>query len=356
LTRAEVEALIERTSDPRDKAILRLTYDLMLERSQITAIDYPKDVGTDFGTGYVVVLRDADSIVLPLPEKTRGALLDWLDEHNRSGLDPWPGPFFDNRDRAHKKGGLSERSIARIIAIAGRRIGRNNLTSNALRQAAWEHLNPPVSVIPYKFRREWTRQTQFWVCRFGTGDLDWFIFANDAKKSDGDFANMPRGDLATHGIVQLHIDLRRRRHFRKIAQAGGWLPYFAPEWIRWRLKGGRVFREYLARYGDRIQAVTHLVDDLAAPESVRQRRKSRHSHGRAELDPVPYTRNVGLRIARQTAAAEGFEFSSQDWRAVKVAVDALFDEEERVGKWPLDDLMNPPSQRRGAPRTGGSQK
>ncbi|HEY8869507.1 MAG TPA: hypothetical protein VIM30_08950 [Candidatus Limnocylindrales bacterium] len=352
LTPAEVEALMERTVDPRDRAILRLTYDLMLERGQIAALNYPDHLGEDS----VVGLRGKFSVVLPLPTKTKSAVGAWIDEHNRSGLDRWPGAFFYNRSRTQKGDGLTERSIARIVAAAGRRIGRNNLTSNALRQSAWEHLDPPTSVIPYKFRREWSRQTQFWVCRLGTGDLDWLIFADNAKTSDDKFAGLPRGDLATQWIEQFHIDLRRRRRFRRIAKTGGWLPYRDPRWVRWRLKGGRVFSEYLARYGDPIQSVTHLVDDLAAPESVRQRRMARHSHGLADLDPVPYTRRWGLRAARKTAAAEGFTFSSQDWRAVNAALDALWEEEERVGAWPLDDLMKPPSQRLGAPRTGGSQK
>ena len=102
----------------RDRAALRLLYDLGLRRGEVVALDV---ADVDLTTGTVAVLgkgrRQQD--VLALPEPTQAALRLWLTVRG------WqPGPVFTNFDRARKGSGrLTGTSLYRIVRTLGAQVG-----------------------------------------------------------------------------------------------------------------------------------------------------------------------------------------------------------------------------------------
>jgi integrase/recombinase XerC len=103
---------------PRDRAALRLLYDLGLRRGEVVALDLAH---VDLTVGRVAVLgkgrRQPD--VLALPEPTQAALHAWLTVRG------WhPGPVFPNFDRARKGSGrLTGTSLYRIVRTLGAQVG-----------------------------------------------------------------------------------------------------------------------------------------------------------------------------------------------------------------------------------------
>lgn len=102
----------------RDRAALRLLYDLGLRRGEVVALDLAQ---VDLMAGRVAVLgkgrRQPD--VLALPEPTQAALQAWLTM--RGGH---PGPVFTNFDRARKGSGrLTGTSLYRIVRTLGAQVG-----------------------------------------------------------------------------------------------------------------------------------------------------------------------------------------------------------------------------------------
>ena len=103
---------------PRDRAALRLLYDLGLRRGEVVALDV---ADIDLTTGTVAVLgkgrRQKD--LLALPEPTQVALRGWLTVRGWS-----PGPVFTNCDRARKGSGrLTGTSVYRIVRALGAQVG-----------------------------------------------------------------------------------------------------------------------------------------------------------------------------------------------------------------------------------------
>ena len=118
--RAMLAALQARRSAKaqRDRAALRLLYDLGLRRGEVVALDVAH---VDLTAGRVAVLgkgrRQPD--VLALPEPTQAALRAWLTVRG------WhPGPVFTNFDRARKGSGrLTGTSLYRIVRTLGAQVG-----------------------------------------------------------------------------------------------------------------------------------------------------------------------------------------------------------------------------------------
>jgi len=118
--RAMLDALQARrdAKAQRDRAALRLLYDLGLRRGEVVALDLAH---VDLTAGRVAVLgkgrRQPD--VLALPEPTQAALHAWLTVRG------WhPGPVFTNFDRARKGSGrLTGTSLYRIVRTLGAQVG-----------------------------------------------------------------------------------------------------------------------------------------------------------------------------------------------------------------------------------------
>ncbi len=119
---ADARRLIEALARPdaqgaRDRAILRLLWDLGLRRSEVCELDLEHldlKAGTlDVGTG------EARRQPLSLPEETRAALRAWLDHR---GLDP--GPLFWSLDAAaHSRASAPQRLSSTSIYRNLRRLG-----------------------------------------------------------------------------------------------------------------------------------------------------------------------------------------------------------------------------------------
>jgi integrase/recombinase XerC len=93
----------------RDRAILRLLYDLDLREVEVTGIDL-EDV--DLKGGVVVIKSHTPTAGGPwtLPDQTQKVLAAWIAKRG-VGI----GPLFTNFDRARKGNRLTGRSVYRII-------------------------------------------------------------------------------------------------------------------------------------------------------------------------------------------------------------------------------------------------
>lgn len=101
----------------RNRAILRLLFDVALRRAEVAALDI-KDV--DLSTRKIRVLGKGRSAqeTLTLPQKTTAALEAWVKVRGAED-----GPLFINYDRAHKGNRLTGTSIYRIIRDLGKQAG-----------------------------------------------------------------------------------------------------------------------------------------------------------------------------------------------------------------------------------------
>ena len=80
----------------RDRAIIRLLYDLGLRRAEVVSLDV-EDVDLESGAVAVLGKGRTEKIRLTLPPETQAALRDWLSVRGDE-----PGPLFLNFDRAGK--------------------------------------------------------------------------------------------------------------------------------------------------------------------------------------------------------------------------------------------------------------
>ncbi len=119
----------------RDRAILRLLYDLGLRRAEVASLDVA-DVDMTRNTVAVLGKRRTSKTLLSLAPATKTALSDWL--HARGSE---PGPLFVNFDHADK--GLTRRltgtSIYRIVRgrgqVAGVKVAPHGLRHTAITEA-----------------------------------------------------------------------------------------------------------------------------------------------------------------------------------------------------------------------------
>jgi len=102
----------------RDKAILRLLFDLGLRRGEVVALDVV-DLDLERKTISVLGKGKTQKVKLSLPEKTVNSLLEWLKARGES-----PGLLFFNLDRAKKGDGrITGKSIYRLVKGLGEKIG-----------------------------------------------------------------------------------------------------------------------------------------------------------------------------------------------------------------------------------------
>jgi len=97
----------------RDRAMVRLLYDLALRRAEVVGLDLA-DLDPEGGKMAVLGKRRTQKETLSLPDETMDALKSWLAVR---GMEP--GPLFVNFDRAHKGNRLTGRSLHRIITDLG---------------------------------------------------------------------------------------------------------------------------------------------------------------------------------------------------------------------------------------------
>jgi integrase/recombinase XerC len=114
----------------RDRALLRLLYDLGLRRAEAVGIDL-EDVDREAGTVAVLGKGRTQKVALTLPEPTQEALNAWLAVRGTG-----PGALFHRLDSADKgKGRLAGAGVYDIIVSLGRRTGLR-VRPHGLRHAA----------------------------------------------------------------------------------------------------------------------------------------------------------------------------------------------------------------------------
>jgi integrase/recombinase XerC len=101
----------------RDRAILRLLYDLGLRRSEVVTLDIG-DLDLPAGTVAVLGKGRTQRSVLTIPEPTMVALRAWVETRGDE-----PGPLFTNLDRAGKGHRLTGTSLYRIVRRLGEQVG-----------------------------------------------------------------------------------------------------------------------------------------------------------------------------------------------------------------------------------------
>ena len=102
----------------RDKAILRLLFDLGLRRGEVVALDV-EDLDIERKTIHVMGKGKTQKTELTLPAPTIAALVEWLKVRG-----DFSGPLFLNLDRAKKgQGRITDKSIYRLVRGLGEKIG-----------------------------------------------------------------------------------------------------------------------------------------------------------------------------------------------------------------------------------------
>lgn len=121
----------------RDAAVVRLLFDLALRRAEVVSLDQAH-LNLEEGTLEVLGKKRRERERLTLPAPTRAALAAWCAWRGDA-----PGPLFTNFDRAGKNaaagGRLTGRSVARLVAAAGKEAGLGTVRPHGLRHAAITH-------------------------------------------------------------------------------------------------------------------------------------------------------------------------------------------------------------------------
>lgn len=119
-----VEAILSALEPPktdkekRDYAMLRLMYDLALRRSEVAGLDL-KHVNLDKCTLEILGKGRHQTQLLTLPDQTKLALRDWIEERGRA-----EGPLFTNLSLARKEDNrISTTSLYRMVQKRGEEVG-----------------------------------------------------------------------------------------------------------------------------------------------------------------------------------------------------------------------------------------
>jgi len=113
----------------RDRAVLRLLFDLALRRGEVVFLDVA-DVNLEDGTVDVLGKGRTERVRLTLPEPTKSALRSWLEARG-----PEAGPLFVNFDRAGKGRRMTGTSVYRLVRELGEAAGFR-VRPHGLRHAA----------------------------------------------------------------------------------------------------------------------------------------------------------------------------------------------------------------------------
>jgi integrase/recombinase XerC len=114
----------------RDRAVLRLLFDLGLRRAEVVGLNV-SDVDLEAGTVSVLGKGREDRETLSLPAATVDALRAWLAVHPSGD-----GPLFTSFDRADKgQGRLTGAAVYYLVRHCGERAGLGNVRPHGLRHA-----------------------------------------------------------------------------------------------------------------------------------------------------------------------------------------------------------------------------
>jgi integrase/recombinase XerC len=120
----------EDTKVCRDRAIVRLLFDLALRREEVVRLDL-EDLDLRLGRVAVLGKKRTQKEWLSLPGPTRLALSDWCEARGDG-----PGPLFISLDRSRQARRLTGRSVHRIVRSLGKQAGLGVVRPHGLRHAA----------------------------------------------------------------------------------------------------------------------------------------------------------------------------------------------------------------------------
>lgn len=124
----------------RDRALLRLLYDLALRRAEAVALDI-SDVDLEAGRLWIVGKGHTERQALSLPEATADALRAWLTVRRSAAATATPtnghSALFLSLDRAGKGSGrLTGEGVYKLVRHYGARAGLGRVRPHGLRHAA----------------------------------------------------------------------------------------------------------------------------------------------------------------------------------------------------------------------------
>ncbi len=124
-----LDGMSDRPLVRRDRAILRLLFDLGLRRAEVTRLDRA-DIDLEAGTVAVLGKGRTERQTLTLPAPTIAALAAWFDVHEAEGA------AFIALDRASRGMRLSGKSVAALVARVAKAAGLGKVRPHGLRHAA----------------------------------------------------------------------------------------------------------------------------------------------------------------------------------------------------------------------------
>lgn len=113
----------------RDRAILRLLFDLGLRRGEVCRMEL-EDVDLEGSVVAILGKKRTQKELRTLPEPTRDALVEWIQARGSE-----PGPLFVNFSRAHERERLTPTGLTVLVKALGKRAGLK-VTPHGLRHAA----------------------------------------------------------------------------------------------------------------------------------------------------------------------------------------------------------------------------
>jgi integrase/recombinase XerC len=126
-----LQALAERkdAKGARDRAMIRLMYDLALRRAEVVSLDL-SHIDPIEGIVWVLGKGRNSRQKLSLAPETNAALTHWIAFRGEQ-----PGPLFVNLDNSHARGRLSDSGLYRVVRYLGEKVGLKT-RPHGLRHAA----------------------------------------------------------------------------------------------------------------------------------------------------------------------------------------------------------------------------
>jgi len=114
----------------RDRALLRLLFDLALRRSEVVGLDL-EDVNLEAGTVEILGKGRTGKEIRTLPRPTVDTLRAYLDVRGSE-----PGALFWNASRTHRRTRLTAHGLAKVVHRIGWDAGLGHVRPHGLRHAA----------------------------------------------------------------------------------------------------------------------------------------------------------------------------------------------------------------------------
>lgn len=165
----------------RDRALVRLLYDLGLRRGEVVSLDV-EDVDLERCTVAVIGKGRREKELLSLPEPTCKALALWLEARGAA-----PGPLFTNVDHAGKGSRLTGTSLYRIVRDLGAKVGIKSWPHGLRHTAITEAVKKAQEKgYPLEVAQDFSRHTDIRTL---------MVYRDKERNYQGEIASMVAGTL-----------------------------------------------------------------------------------------------------------------------------------------------------------------